>query len=222
MHNPQMILYSLTRIALTLGPGLGFFVSLHHATINQRQDILDKDYRIKDTPLSHIQDHYDFVIIGGGSAGCVLANRLTENPYWDVLLIEAGPDEVSVTDMPMMFPVLQQSPLDWKFKTESSDDYCLAMKKYQCNWPRGKVLGGCSTLNAMLYIRGNKRDYDIWSELGNPGWSYEEVLPYFRKSEDMRIEELRGDYYHGTGGYLSVSRIFRPVQKFYSIFEVLT
>lgn len=74
----------------------------------------------------------------------------------------------------------------------------------RCNWPRGKVLGGCSVLNAMLYIRGNKKDYDRWEELGLPGWGYDDVLPYFKKSEDMRIEELKDDPYHGTGGYLTV------------------
>lgn len=74
----------------------------------------------------------------------------------------------------------------------------------KCNWPRGKVLGGSSVLNAMLYIRGNKRDYDRWESLGNEGWGYEDVLPYFKKSEDMKIEELKNDQYHGTGGYLSV------------------
>ncbi|KAJ8931348.1 hypothetical protein NQ314_015757, partial [Rhamnusium bicolor] len=113
--------------------------------------------------------------------------------------------------MPLMFPTLQLTPFDWQYKTEPGEKYCLGMNDKRCNWPRGKVLGGCSVLNAMLYIRGNKRDYDSvknyvyrWESLGNPGWSYEDVLPYFKKSENMRIPEFRDDEYHGKDGYLSV------------------
>lgn len=205
MDSPQqMNLYSLTRMALTLGPSLGFLMYLYSNTMYHRQDIFDREHRVKDIALSQLYESYDFVIVGGGSAGAVLANRLSENPAWTVLLIEAGPDEVSVSDMPIMFPTLQLSPLDWQFKTEPGKKYCQAMKNQQCNWPRGKVLGGCSVLNAMLYIRGNKKDYDRWAEEGNPGWSYEDVLPYFKKSEDIRIEDLQDDYYHGKGGYLTV------------------
>lgn len=157
-----------------------------------------------DTPFYSIQDNYDFIIVGGGSAGSVLANRLSENPYWNILLIEAGPDEISLTDMPLMFPTIQLSPFDWQYQTEPGEKYCKSMKEGRCNWPRAKVLGGCSTMNAMLYIRGNRRDYDRWEYLGNPGWGYDDVLPYFKKSEDMRIEEFRDDEYHGKDGFLTV------------------
>ncbi|KAL3271313.1 hypothetical protein HHI36_021802 [Cryptolaemus montrouzieri] len=200
----QLNLYSMTRMALTLGPSLGFLLSLHSSTINYRPDIMDREHRIKDTPIGLLKNTYDFIVVGGGSAGAVMANRLSENPNWNVLLVEAGPDEISLTDMPLMFPSLQLSPLDWQFKTEPGDHYCKAMVGGQCNWPRGRVLGGCSVLNAMLYIRGNRRDYDRWEELGNTGWGYDDVLPYFKKSEDMRIEEYVDDPYHGTGGYLTV------------------
>ncbi|XP_044260506.1 uncharacterized protein LOC123008646 [Tribolium madens] len=200
----QMNLFSITRMALTLGPGLGFLLYLHSSTMTHRPDILDREHRVHDVPMYQIQPSYDFIIVGGGSAGAVLANRLSENPEWEILLLEAGPDEISLTDLPLLFPTLQLSPFDWQFKTQPGEKYCKAMTKGQCNWPRGKVLGGSSVLNAMLYVRGNKRDYDRWEMEGNPGWSYDEVLPYFKKSEDMKIEGYQDDYYHGTGGYLSV------------------
>ncbi|KAF5286211.1 hypothetical protein FQA39_LY16381 [Lamprigera yunnana] len=172
--------------------------------MHERPDILDLENRIKDTSPHKLYENYDFIIVGGGSAGAVLANRLSEIPFWNVLLLEAGPDEVTFSDVPLLFPALQLTPIDWQFKTEPSDRYCKGMKHRQCNWPRGKVLGGCSVLNAMLYVRGNKKDYDMWEALGNPGWGYKDVLPYFKRSEDMRIEEFRNDPYHSIGGYLSV------------------
>lgn len=212
-----MNFYSMTRMALTLGPGLGFLVYLHSCTVNQRPDIMDREHRIKDVPAHQLLESYDFIIVGGGSAGSVLANRLSENPNWNILLLEAGPDEISLTDLPIMFPTLQLSPLDWQYKTEPGENYCQAMKDGKCNWPRGKVLGGCSVLNAMLYVRGNRRDYDRWESLGNPGWSYEDVLPYFKKSEDMRIPEFRDDEYHGKDGYLTVEhfRYHSPITEWF-------
>ncbi|KAK5638313.1 hypothetical protein RI129_012608 [Pyrocoelia pectoralis] len=197
--------YSVTRILLTFfGPSISFLIALHTTIMHERPDILDLENRIKDTPLHEMYESYDFIIVGGGSAGAVLANRLSEIPFWTVLLLEAGPDEFVYSDLPLLFPALQKTPIDWKFRTEPSDRYCKGMKGGKCNWPRGKVLGGCSVLNAMLYVRGNRRDYDRWESLGNPGWRYESVLPYFKKSEDMRIGDFRGDPLHGTGGYLSI------------------
>lgn len=169
-----------------------------------RPDIEDADHRVRDFPFDHLYDCYDFIIIGGGSAGSVLANRLSENPEWTVLLLEAGSDENVLSEVPVLFPILQTSSIDWQFVTEPSDQYCLSMVDKRCKWPRGKVLGGSSVLNAMLYIRGNKRDYDKWAAMGNPGWSYKEVLPYFLKAEDMRIPHYQNDPYHSTGGPLSV------------------
>ena len=143
---------------------------------------------------------------GGGSAGAVLANRLSENPHWRILLLEAGPDESEASDVPVLANNLQLGRFDWAYKTEPQPGRaCIGHVGGQCNWPRGKVLGGSSVLNYMLYVRGNKGDYNEWRDLGNPGWGYEDVLPYFRKSEDNRNPYLARDRrHHGTGGYLTV------------------
>lgn len=161
-------------------------------------------------PESHLiekrtlYNEYDFVIVGGGSAGAVVASRLSEISNWNVLLLEAGPDENEVTDVPSLAAYLQLSPLDWTYKTEYTGRACLGMKNGQCNWPRGKVLGGSSVLNYMLYVRGNKNDYNLWERLGNQGWNYNNVLHYFKKSEDNRNPYLQKTPYHGSDGYLTV------------------
>ncbi|XP_029037757.1 glucose dehydrogenase [FAD, quinone] [Osmia bicornis bicornis] len=163
-------------------------------------------------PESHPSDArqllrmYDFIVIGGGSAGAVIASRLSEVPNWTVLLVEAGGDENEISDIPLLAGYTQLSEFDWKYQTTppTSSAYCLAMIGDRCNWPRGKVLGGSSVLNAMIYVRGNRRDYDNWARLGNVGWSYDEVFPYFLKSEDNRNPYLARTPYHNTGGYLTV------------------
>ncbi|XP_016985448.1 glucose dehydrogenase [FAD, quinone] [Drosophila rhopaloa] len=136
---------------------------------------------------------YDFIVVGAGTAGCALAARLSENPRWRVLLLEAGGPENYAMDIPIVAHLLQLGDVNWKYKTEPSNSYCLAMNNNRCNWPRGKVMGGSSVLNYMMYTRGNRRDYDRWSRLGNPGWSYDEVLPYFRKYEGSAIPDADED-----------------------------
>uniref|UniRef100_UPI00147810A4 glucose dehydrogenase [FAD, quinone] isoform X2 n=1 Tax=Osmia lignaria TaxID=473952 RepID=UPI00147810A4 len=112
----------------------------------------------------------------------------------------------TIRDIPLLAGYTQLSEFDWKYQTTppTSSAYCLAMIGDRCNWPRGKVLGGSSVLNAMIYVRGNRRDYDNWARLGNVGWSYDEVFPYFLKSEDNRNPYLARTPYHSTGGYLTV------------------
>lgn len=149
---------------------------------------------------------YDFIVIGAGSAGAVMASRLSEIHNWTVLLLEAGGDETEISDVPALAGFMQLSDLDWKYQTTPRGDraYCQAMIGDRCNWPRGKVLGGSSVLNAMVYVRGNRRDYDFWEAQGNPGWNFDNVLPYFKKSEDNRNPYLAHNPYHGKGGYLTV------------------
>jgi choline dehydrogenase len=154
------------------------------------------------------QTDYDYIIVGAGSAGCVLANRLSANPGHRVLLLEAGGSDLNPwIHIPVgYFKTMHNPATDWCYLTEP--DKGIADRRLQ--WPRGKVLGGSSSLNGLLYVRGQAQDYDRWAELGNQGWSFADVLPYFKKSED---QERGADAYHGAGGPQKVSdlRLRRPI-----------
>ncbi len=149
---------------------------------------------------SHEQsEQFDYIIVGAGSAGSVIASRLAEDPAMRVLVLEAGaPDTDPNIHAPAGWPATWQTERDWAIMT--------VPQKHTADrvhyWPRGKTFGGSSSLNAMIYVRGDRSDYDTWAYLGNAGWSYEEVLPYFKKSEN---HEQGANKYHGVGGLLHVT-----------------
>lgn len=159
-------------------------------------------------------EHYDYVIVGGGTAGCVLANRLSADPKNKVLLLEAGKsDNYHWVHIPVGYLYCIGNPrTDWMMKTAPE----AGLNGRSLTYPRGKVLGGCTSVNGMIYMRGQAADYDIWRQLGNPGWGWEDVLPYFLKSEDHHAGDSE---MHRGGGEWKVSKqrltwdILRSVQR---------
>ncbi len=151
--------------------------------------------------------NFDYIIIGAGSAGCVLANRLSENPNHKVLLLEAGGSGKAFNiKMPLAYSQLYHTNYDWNLKPKPLKN----AKNQVIFYPRGKGLGGSSLINSMIYIRGNRQDYDDWAALGNEGWGYDDVLPYFKKSEKYwKLEEE----FHGSGGLLSITPAFDRYQN---------
>src|SRR6185437_13356733 len=161
------------------------------------------------TGVTENKNMYDFIIVGGGSAGCTLASRLSEDPACKVLLLEAGPrDWNPYIHMPIGFYKTTKGSLTWGFE--------LAPQAHQNGitplYPQGRVLGGSSSINAQVYIRGSAKDFDGWAAMGCPGWSYQDVLPYFRRAEG---NERYSTPFHGADGPLRVSdqRYTHPLAK---------
>ncbi|KAL4238444.1 hypothetical protein ACF0H5_003152 [Mactra antiquata] len=149
-----------------------------------------------------LDDNYDYIVVGGGSAGSVVAARLSEVKEYRVLLFEAGGhyDENEDIRVPVMWGSLQQTQQDWQYFTEPQKQSFQGLNDNKGYFPRGKVLGGTSCLNAMQYTRGSPFDYDEWKAAGCEGWGYEEVFKYFLKAENVEIDDLKSSPYHSKGG----------------------
>ena len=159
--------------------------------------------------VDKINSTYDYIVVGAGSAGSVVAARLSEDQDTTVLVIEAGDEELSQYLLHVPFPHIhiQNTSADWAYYTEPQvhSSYASPVGENRHFWPRGRVLGGTDMLNSMQYVRGNKADYDEWAQNGCTGWAYEDVLPYFLKAEDIQIERLKKNKFHHKGGPVGVS-----------------
>ncbi|KAJ8985230.1 hypothetical protein NQ317_018259 [Molorchus minor] len=165
---------------------------------------LHLDESIEKASFSRYTNHaeeFDFIVIGSGGSGAVIANRLSEVPEWKVLVLEAGAPETKASQVPSIYTHLQTTPYSWWYTTVPQNKSCLAMEDSRCFIPAGKALGGNTATNDMLYTRGNHKDYDIWADLGLglEGWCWKDVLPYFKKIEDAHIHDLDRKH-HSLGG----------------------
>lgn len=150
---------------------------------------------------------YDFVIVGAGPAGCVLANRLSEIPEWKILLIEAGRYETFLSDVPMLVSYFQFTDYNWHYLMERQEGVCEGMTDGKCHWPRGRGVGGTSIINYMIYTRGNRQDFLDLEAAGNYGWGPNETLYYYMKSEDAQLAAHPNSPYHNRDGYLKVQDV---------------
>ncbi|KYN01283.1 Glucose dehydrogenase [acceptor] [Cyphomyrmex costatus] len=179
------------------------FMTMLDMLIRSQEKVSQTCERVR--PVNPPGYYYDFIVIGGGSAGAVVASRLSDIPEWKVLLLEAGPDEPPGADVPSMVATFLGTVIDWQYQTTNEMNACLS-DGGSCSWPRGKNLGGTSVHNGMMYMRGHAKDFDNWAAMGNHGWSWRDVLPYFTCSENNTEIRRVGRKYHSTGGLLTVER----------------
>lgn len=183
---------------------LNWAQNILQTVIEQTRNVLNiPGNLVRDT--NTFRDSYDFIIVGAGSAGCALANRLSEITDWNILLLEAGKDELLLTDVPLASTYWTFTDYNWGYKTVPQKGICMGLNEQKCTWPRGKTMGGTSVINYLVYTRGHPEDYNDWARLGNTGWGYKDVLPYFIKSERVEIPELQNSPYRGTKGYLNIN-----------------
>ncbi|KAE9544183.1 hypothetical protein AGLY_001362 [Aphis glycines] len=182
-------------------PDLEEFMIAADILIRSDCALIDSCRRVVEQPHDD-HDEVDFIVVGGGVAGPVVAGRLTENPNWTVTLLESGPEQPAATDIPALLSSAIATKYDWQYSTTPQKNACLAYGGV-CGWPRGKVLGGTAVLSGSMYSRGHRDVYDGWLRDGNVGWGYDDVLPFFKMSENNK------DYHtehHGNRGPISVQK----------------
>ncbi|XP_046753661.1 glucose dehydrogenase [FAD, quinone]-like [Diprion similis] len=180
-----------------------FFLSILEAFVGRKQKIAQTCERI--TPIQTPDTEYDFIIVGGGASGSVVAARLSENPSWKILLMEAGPEEPVGASVPSFAFTISQSSIEWAYQSINESYACLGSNG-SCSISAAKSLGGGMMHSDMIYLRGSPLIFDQWAEMGNEGWSWKEVLPFFKKSENNGNIDIVGQEYHGTDGPLFVER----------------
>lgn len=182
------------------------FMTVVNSVIKKQCDVTEICKRV--TPMKEPDFEYDFVVIGGGSGGATAAGLLAKEQKWKVLLIEAGGDEPPGSQVPSMVVAYHGNPeMDWVYKTESEPIAFRDQPERKSTLTMGRVLGGSSTINGMIYVRGTRKDYDNWAAAGNIGWGYNDVLPYFKKSEgNTGIGTLVDEKYHGRNGPMTTGR----------------
>ncbi|XP_055911316.1 glucose dehydrogenase [FAD, quinone]-like [Eupeodes corollae] len=179
----------------SLGIGNTLVSTLLHTLLAAQCSLSPPELWPKDYGPTYIEkglDTYDFVVIGAGTAGSVVASRLSENPKWKVLVLEAGGDPPIESMIPAIFFEVQHSKYNWDYYTERDGKSCLGYKNQMCYWARGKMIGGSGAINAMLYVRGNNEDYDNWERMGNPNWAWKDVRRAFEKSLQTNESDSKG------------------------------
>nr|XP_018903218.1 PREDICTED: glucose dehydrogenase [FAD, quinone]-like [Bemisia tabaci] len=186
------ILYTLMSVAFFIILRLNFWFSLFPS------------YFIP--PEYYVSSEYDFIIVGAGTAGSILAARLSEVTKYKILVLEAGPRSSFIHNIPVITPLLQESDCAWQHRTTPQEHACKSLTDHVCKWPSGKVIGGSSRLNFNVYLRGHRKDFDSWSPRNSSEWSYDDLLPYFKKSENQK-GRFRNSDAHGRTGPIIVEDI---------------
>ncbi|KAK9871962.1 hypothetical protein WA026_015208 [Henosepilachna vigintioctopunctata] len=201
--------------SVTGDAGIFFLALINTLFTNQCQLGNKDDYPIDSGPTLVDNEVFDYIIVGSGAAGSVVASELAKATQSRILLLEAGGYPSPTSDIPAFHPSLQKTTEDWQFHTEKSNESCLSFKFGRCLWPSGKTLGGSTTINHMLYVRGSKHSFNSWAAEGNLGWSYHEVLPYFKKLEKLEAYELKASKQYGMNGLLPLTRnrLHHPVRN---------
>ncbi|KAK9753153.1 GMC oxidoreductase [Popillia japonica] len=209
-HLLLAILISTTHYEETTSEDVHDFIqSIRDKVINlEASGEIKRDYEPYKEPPLQDEETYDFIIVGAGSGGSALIHRLSEISDWKILVLEAGGEPDIITDIPVWSTLAHHTHLNWKFFTETEEGVAMALDGQRMHWPRGKSLGGSSILNYMIFSRGAKEDYDKWARGGNPGWSYKEVLPFFKKLETCKIHN-RDVEYRGHDGPINVENAYQ-------------
>ncbi|XP_046749875.1 glucose dehydrogenase [FAD, quinone]-like [Diprion similis] len=194
---------SLVEMCSTSDPNSVMFMSVLDSLIQKNEKISGACERV--TPIEVPDPEYNFIVVGGGAGGSVVAARLSEISDWKVLLLEAGDDEPAAAQIPSFAETVAASNLSWGYQTSNETHACLSSNG-SCQYAAARVLGGCTVHNGMVYLRGNPTDYNNWAAMGNEGWTWDEVKPFFLKAEDNGEIDRVGRFWHATGGPLSVER----------------